>query len=32
VYLPAGGKIVMGIEGAAATAGKLEMVFEVIKY
>lgn len=32
VYLPAAGKIVMGIEAAAATAGKLEMVFEVVRY
>jgi len=32
VYLAAGAKIVMGIEAAAATAGKLEMVFEVVKY
>lgn len=32
VRLTSGDKIVMGIEAAAATAGKLEMVFEVIKY
>lgn len=32
VRLAAGDKVVMGIEAAAATAGKLEMVFEVVKY
>jgi hypothetical protein len=31
VYLAAGNKIVMGIEAYAATAGKVEFVFEVIK-
>jgi hypothetical protein len=32
VRLASGEKIVMGIEAAAATAGKLEMVFEVVKF
>lgn len=32
VQLDSGEKIVMGIEGAAATAGKLEMVFGLMKY
>lgn len=32
VHLAAADKIVMGIEAFAATAGKLEMVFEVVKY
>lgn len=31
VYLADGGKIVLGLEAAAATAGKLEMVFEIVK-
>jgi hypothetical protein len=32
VYLAAAEKIVLGLEAAAATAGKVEFVFEVIKY
>lgn len=32
VYLASGEKIVLGIEGATALTGVLEMVFEVIKY
>ena len=32
VHLAKDEKVVLGIEGAAATAGKLEMVFEVVRF